>query len=114
MLPEPPPPNRAIGWYRFMLWMMPTCSALTMAVGFIWLTVTQGVNTNLLVLGWFVLNTITTVAIAIFEAKLRSRPDRPVSLKTDAGLIRFFLLQLLIVPVLSISLFVAVCSVGWY
>lgn len=107
-----PPPNRAIGWYRFMLWLMPTCIALTTAYGFAWLPVGRYLSGDLLVLGWFVLNALATVGIAIFEAKLRSRPDRPVSLITDAGWIRFFLLQVLIVPALSFALFFALCLAG--
>jgi hypothetical protein len=109
-----PPPNRAIGWYRFMLWVMPTCVALTTAFGSVWASGMWGVNVDLLVLGWFVLNSLATVGLAVFEAKLRNRPDGPVSLKTDAGVIRFFLLQILIVPSLSLALFFAVCLAGAY
>jgi hypothetical protein len=109
MNPEFPPPNRAIGWYRFMLWMMPTCIALTTAFGFGWLSSFVRVHSDPIVGGWFVLNTLATVGIAIFEAKLRSRPDRPVSLKNDAGVIRFVLLQLLIIPALSFAIFFSAC-----
>ena len=101
------PPNRAIGWYRFMLWTMPTCIALTTAFGFGWLAsnVRIRIDPDLTVIGWFVLNTLSTVGIAIFEAKLRNRPDHPVSLKSDAGVVRFVLLQLLIIPALSFATF---------
>ena len=107
-----PPPNRAIGWYRFIVWVMPTCVALTTAPGFIWLNSKLRWNGDLLVLGWFVINTVAIVGLAVFDAKLRNRPDHPVSLKTDAGVVRFFLLQLLIIPLLSIVLPFAACVAG--
>lgn len=90
--PVSPPPNRAIGWYRFMLWLMPTCVAITTAIGFVWLSSQLRLNGNLMVLGWFVLNILATHCFAVFDAKLRNRPDHPVSLKTDAGWIHFLLL----------------------
>jgi hypothetical protein len=107
-----PPPNRALGWYRFIVWVMPTCVALTTALGCIWLTSQLRWKGDLLVLGWFVVNTLAIVGLAIFDAKLRNRPDNPVSLKTDAVMIRFFLLQLLIIPSLSFALCFAACLAG--
>jgi hypothetical protein len=107
-----PPPNRAIGWFRFMLWMMPTCVALTTAFGFGWLSTIIRVDSDLLVICWFVLNTLATVGVAIFEAKLRSRPGHLVSLKSDAGVVRFVLLQLLIIPALSFAIFFAACLIA--
>lgn len=112
MNPDFPPPNRAIGWYRFMLWMMPTCIALTTAFGLGWLQSVVRIHPDLQIVGWFVVNTLATVGIAIFEAKLRSRPDLPVSLKTDSGVIRFVLLQILIIPAMSFAIFFAACLLG--
>ena len=31
----PPPSDHAIGWYRRMLWMMPTCIAITSVYGLV-------------------------------------------------------------------------------
>lgn len=105
------PPNRAIGWYRFMLWMMPTCIALTTAYAFSWLSSVVRVHSNLLVIGWIILNTLATVGIAIFEAKLRNQCDPPVLLEFEFRVILFFFVQLLIIPALSLAIFSAACLV---
>ena len=110
--PKIPPPNRALGWYRFIVWVMPTCVALATGLGCIWLNSVQKWNGDLLVLGWFVINTAAIVGLAGFDAKLRNRPDHPVALKTDEGVVRFFLLQLLIIPLLTFALFFAACVAG--
>ena len=74
MNPDLPPPNRAIGWYRFMLWMMPTCIALTSVFGLGWLTSVIRANGQLMLIGWFAFNLLATLGIGFFEVNLRNTP----------------------------------------
>lgn len=111
MKPDLPPPNRAIGWYRFMLWMMPTCFALTTLFGVGWLNTIVRIDSDLMVIGWFGLNVSSTVGIAVFEAKLRNQSGPPVLLGFKARVILFFLLQLLIIPAMTFTIGFAMCMV---
>jgi len=114
MNPDLPPPNRAIGWYRFMLWMMPTCIALTTACGFGWLASAMRLPYhNLMLYAWFFFNIATTVGIGCFEVKLRNS-DPSLRIRTRAGVIGFFLLQFLIIPVFSFVIFFAACLFAGY
>lgn len=98
-----PPPNRGIIWYRVMLWLMPTCIAGTTAIAGTLL----GFSGELPLIIWTLLNVASIFGVGVFEAKLKSRPNRVETFNTDLGVIRFFLLQLLIIPSLSIALVVA-------
>jgi hypothetical protein len=111
MNPGFPPPNRAIGWYRFMLWMMPTCIALTTAYGFWWLTSVSRFrfHPDPALIGWMILNALATVGIGIFEARLRDQSEPPMLLGFKSRVILFFFLQLFIIPALSLALFFAAC-----
>ena len=113
MNPDLPPPDGAIGCYRFMLWMMPTGIALTTAFGFGWLySVIQGTSHHF-VFGWIILSTLASVGIGIFEAKLRDQSEPPALLGFRSRVILFFLLQLLIIfPALSFAVVAACAFVG--
>lgn len=111
MNPDLPPPNRASGWYRFMLWMMPTCIALTTAFGFGWLTTIVRFDPNFLLFGWFLFNTLSTLGIGYFEVNLRNY-DPSLSIGTRSGMVGFFFLQILIVPAISFAIFFAACLLG--
>lgn len=114
MNPDPPPPNRAIGWYRFMLWMMPTCIALTTAFGLGWFaSLLRPTHDGLLMYGWFFLNILTTLGIGFFEVKLRNS-DPSLAIETRSGVARFFLLQFLIIPAMSFAIFFAACLLAGY
>jgi hypothetical protein len=103
-----PPPNRAIGWYRFMLWMMPTCIAITTLFGIAWLASVVQIHTDFWVIVWFIFNILATLGIGYFEVKLRnSDPSR--SIETRTGVARFFMQQFLIIPALSFALLFAAC-----
>lgn len=113
MNPDLPPPNRAIGWYRFMLWMMPTCIAVTTVFGFGWIESVVRVPSGLLRDGWFVFNLLAAVGIGCFDAKLgdsQSGASRP----TRTRVVRFVLLQCLIVPSLCFALLCAACLFAGY
>jgi hypothetical protein len=101
------PPNRAIGWYRFILRMMPTCIALTTAFGVWWLASFSGIHfdPDLIMIGWLALNAPSTVGIAIFEAKLRNQSEPPMLLGFKSRVFLFFLLQILMIPAMSLAIF---------
>ena len=113
-LPVSPPPNRAIGWYRFMLWMMPTCVAITSAIGLGWLVnVLRLRGGELLILVWLVFNIAAATGIGIFEAKLERSP-RPgqVVQPESAKVVKFVMLQFLVVPIMSCVIAFGYCLVG--
>ena len=111
MSPDFPPPNRAIGWYRFMLWSMPTCIALTTAYGFWWLTSVSRFrfDPDPTLIGWLALNTLSTISIGIFEAKLRNQSEPPSLFESKSRVILFSFLQIFIIPTLSLALLFAAC-----
>ncbi len=100
MNPDLPPPNRALGWYRFMLWMMPTCIAITTAFGIDWLGYGLGHRDDLLVVIGFALNLASTIGIGIFESRFHRHWDGSVERPGAAGVVKFVLLQFIIVPVM--------------
>ena len=94
-----PPPNRAIGWYRFMLWLMPAFVVAGTAVGLSWLGSVMPWQWDFLPLFWFFLNLATTAGIGFFESQLR----RPPSPKPANSAAKFTALQILVVPVVLIA-----------
>ncbi len=108
---ELPPPNRAIGWYRFMLWTMPTCVAITTAFGAIWLVSVAKMSSNISVGIWFAVNIASAFAIGTFEARFHragQRSSRKASLDRIAG---FVAIQILLIPVLTCAIWFAACLV---
>lgn len=89
---EVPPPNRAIGWYRFMLWMMPTCIAITTAVGIDWLADRLRFGGYPSLVLWFVLNVAATLGVGYFDSGFRQPPSQ----KPATAAARFLLIQLAI------------------
>jgi hypothetical protein len=110
----PPPDNRAIGWYRFMLWMMPTCVAITSAFGIGWLAnLLRLRGGELLILVWFVFNIAAAIGVGIFEVKLESpRWRRSDGRLKPSRVLYFVLLQFIIVPVMSCVIAFGFCLVA--
>lgn len=111
----PPPDNQAaIGWYRFMLWMMPTCVAITSAFGIGWLAATLRVRSGEpVVLGWLVFNIAAAAGIGYFQAKLESPRWRGVDGSVKPGrVVNFVMLQFLIVPVMSCVVAFGFCLIA--
>lgn len=94
-----PPPNRAIVWYRVMLWLMPTCIAGTTALGSIWLAEAMGLRLVLPILLWVALNFATTFALGVFESRLHYPP--PLHRVDSAA--NFVYIQFFIVSAFSIG-----------
>jgi len=89
-----PPPNRALGWYRFMLWMMPAFVVVVTAWGMEWLSSEMDWEGYLPGLFCVVVNIATTLGIGFFESQFH-RP--PSSRPADAAAI-FTALQILVIP----------------
>jgi hypothetical protein len=109
-LPDALPPNSAIGWYRFVLWLMPTCVAYTAAIAMTWL---DHWHTEVLLL----VTVSSTAAIGIFEARLRIASGRLAVENRPVAVLRFVLFQVFIIPALicfiALILFVAGgCKLG--
>ncbi|MCW1925824.1 hypothetical protein OKA05_24915 [Luteolibacter arcticus] len=102
------PPNRAIGWYRFVLWLMPTCVAITAAIGLAWLL---GVDKLAIVL-WLIVTVGSTVAIGMFEARLQVASGRIGAEDQSAAILRFALLQVVLVPVLILGIVLLLLVTG--
>jgi nitrate reductase NapE component len=114
MTPNLPPPNRAIGWYRFMLWVMPTCVAITSAFGLEWLSnhLIFFRGDRLLVV-WWVFNIAAAIGIGIFEVKLnRPLPGQQEVRLDPAKVVKFVVLQFVIVPVLSCVIAFGFCAIA--
>jgi len=109
-----PPPNSAIGWYRFMLWMMPTCVAITSGFGFGWLANSMRIRSGeSVLLGWLVFNIAAAAGIGYFQAKLESPRWRGVDGQVQPGrVVNFVLLQVLIVPVMSCVIAFGFCMIA--
>jgi hypothetical protein len=111
---EPPPSNRAIGWYRFMLWVMPTCVAIMSIYGFGWLAAEMGFRHFGLFWGiWWVFNIAAAIGVGIFQAKLESPRWRGRDGRLRASRVaNFVMLQFVIVPVLSCVIAFGYCLVA--
>jgi hypothetical protein len=96
MIENLPSPNRAIVWYRFLLWLMPACVALTSAVVGTLLASTLGSWTEPFQLTWWAINLASTLGLGTFETLLRP----PESRDMFESLVTFVILQFLIVPVI--------------
>jgi len=106
-------PNRAIRWYRFMLWMMPTCIALTTAFLIDWLCREFQIgNRSLPIILWWALNILSTIGIGIFESRFDRTPAHPALSKQTPRALRFVLLQFFIVPLISFAIAFSACLVG--
>ncbi|MEO5914741.1 MAG: hypothetical protein ABIS50_10940 [Luteolibacter sp.] len=105
-----PPVNRAVAWFRVILWILPAGFAVLSAWGVVWY---QGhlIPHRLGVLSWVVVNVIFVLGTGWYHALLsisaRSEP-RGIFART----ILFFFIQLFLIPLLaSLALFLG-CLIG--
>lgn len=113
MIPDPPPPNRAIGWYCMIIWLLPTSVAISCMFVTDWirrwtlieLDRAAGISIGLtffsaIVLGWI-------------EPKFDRRWDGQSERSSPTAVMRFFLYQMVIVPfVLLVLMFGAILIFG--
>ncbi|MEK7951396.1 hypothetical protein [Luteolibacter soli] len=104
-----PPPNRAIGWYRFIVWLLPSLVVpVLIALG---LVIGGGIGASAAVGGGlFVLNSLGHLDARLSCHQRRVSPESP-----EAGrgwtLATYLILQIVvIVPVMTFALVYAICA----
>lgn len=102
-----PPPNRALGWYRFLLWVMPSCVAITSAVAFSWLAGRIGWQAKPFDGRWLAFNFVATLGIGMFESMRRPREAREIFMATAT----FVFLQLFITPTIVVIIMIMWLSI---
>ena len=110
--PNKIPKNRAIAWFRVMLWIVPT--------GFAWMTGialgTLSARASYSSIGvicfsmWVVANVGFVVGAGRYHAMLDSRAGNDADLRFGR-VATFFFLQLLLIPFLSFLLAFAICTI---
>ena len=103
-----PPPNRAIRWYRLMLWMMPTCIFYTMGMGLSMLGSGWALRHGMLSYGVLICILVTLVsamAIGSLDARLsyQQREVTPGSRRANVALdtFHFVAAQVFIIPAIG-------------
>lgn len=93
-----PPPNPAIAWYRTMLWIMPTCVAVSTFLAIEYLELQfRGVPGWAWFAGWFFFNLSATVGLGLFDHRLAGGRGKEPEVVAVA---RFMLLQLIVPPMI--------------
>jgi len=99
-----PPTNRAQAWFRVFLWLVPAGFAFTSAVGLVWLSIRAFPVDDLILIGvWLLLNLMFVIGAGWFDSQLSAKV-RSESDKVSDEVMSFFMLQLFLVPVLSIAM----------
>ena len=113
-LPDAPPLSRAADWFRTLLWLMPTCVAVTTLLGGDalsrwWFPALSRHGVFL----WLLINFTSTIALGIFRAKLNQpRWDGLAPRFDPVEVVRFVVMQIFIVPVLAYFIGFALIVVG--
>jgi hypothetical protein len=100
---DKPPTNRAQAWFRVVLWISPAGFAVASGLGLDRLT--DAYFPNQAPVGtmiWFVLNFIFVIGSGWFDSQLSVRARSEVGGIADR-ILRFFMLQLFLIPVLSLA-----------
>lgn len=111
MNPEVPPPNRAIGWYRFMLWTLPWSIAVSTWLGTMWLEYRFGGTEGLWFLVWLAVNLTATVGIGVFDERLKASRTGELLPTSRVVVARFVFLQIFIIPWFAMAVLFAACLV---
>jgi hypothetical protein len=94
---------RAMGVYRFLLWILPAFIALSTLVTGNWLSGQISGSGGWIALCWLVFNGTAIAGLGIFDGHLRRhREGRPLSPKHHA--IVFFAFQALVMPAILLAL----------
>lgn len=103
-----PPPNRAIGWYRLMLWMMPTVIFYTTAIGLSLLGWGWAVRHGRLSYGMpicILVTLVSAIVTGILEARLSYQQRRvtPGSRRANVAVdtFHFVAAQVFIIPAIG-------------
>jgi uncharacterized membrane protein len=108
---EKPPTNRAQAWFRVMLWILPAGFAVASGIGVdrlkdAYFPTQAPVGTMI----WFVLNFIFVIGSGWFDSQLSVRARSEVGGSADR-IMRFFLLQLFLIPFLSLAFLFFACLI---
>jgi len=112
-LPDAPPVNDAMECYRMLLWLMPTCVAVTTMVGVAalprWFPAFSGYERPL----WLVVNFASTIALGIFRAKLAPPCEDGSAPRLDpVAVVIFVVIQIFLVPFLAYVIGIALMVTG--
>ena len=115
-LADAPPPNQAMEYYRLLIWLMPTCVAITTLVGCVPVRFWLSLATGQALLLWLAVNLAATIVLGIFHAKLKlSSPNEgEVAPRLDpVDVVTFVVIQVFLVPFLTyvMSIFLMVAGV---
>jgi hypothetical protein len=110
---ELPPPNRAIGWYRFIVWVMP--SLILPALIFLGLGFAEETALAVVVVS----GAAVLIAFGLLDARLSCHQRGIIPKSRQAGqgwkLATYLMLQIIVIlPVMSIALIYAICSTTWH
>lgn len=108
---DKPPTNRAQAWFRVVLWISPAGFAVASGLGLDRLT--DAYFPNQAPVGtmiWFVLNFIFVIGSGWFDSQLSVRARSEVGGSADR-IMRFFLLQLFLIPFLSLAFLFFACLI---
>ncbi len=108
---EKPPTNRAQAWFRVFLWILPAGFAVASGIGVDRLKIAYFPDQALVgTMIWFVLNFIFVIGSGWFDSQLSVRARSEVGGSADR-IMRFFLLQLFLIPVLSLAFLFFACLI---
>ncbi|WP_193212638.1 hypothetical protein [Luteolibacter marinus] len=110
MTDDPPSANRALGWYRFVLWCLPWSVAVITWIGVAWLGAKFRGLEQLLSGVWLMGNLAATVGIGALDDRVKSsllRETRPVN---RANVANFVFVQILLVPWFVMAILFSVCA----
>jgi len=98
-----PPPNPSLKWFRLVVWLMPTCVALTTFVALDPIASVVGGESKFWLAGWLGANILATYGLGVFDQKL-SGPTLPSEQDAFAGGVGTFVgLQVILIPILLLA-----------
>ena len=106
-----PPNNRAQAWFRMLLWILPSGFAVASGIGLDRLSSAYFPSQSPIgTLIWWILNFAFVIGSGWFDSQLSARARAEVGGVADRVL-RFFLFQLFLIPVLSLVFLFFACLI---
>ena len=110
-LPDVQRPSNAMEWYRTLLWAMPACVAVSTLIAVTALFARFSVPLGRWVIpAWLGLNVVSTIALGVFQARLKVCDGKGVARKLDV--VVFVVLQVVIVPFVCHLVFMVLVMAG--
>lgn len=96
-----PPPNRALEWYRFVLWLMPSCVCIAVFRGIDLIGRQIGLPNRAALALWILATVLSTILLAFFDARLSCCERRVATRSPEAeivpNMILFLILQVILI-----------------